>query len=32
MTMINWGETDLWQGIQDAKNDRFVRSDCTFEF
>jgi len=28
----DWADTDLWQGIKDAKNDRFARPDDGFEF
>lgn len=27
-----WEETDLWDGIQDAKDDTVVRPDYEFEF
>ena len=27
-----WEETDLWDGIQDAKDDAVVRPDEDFEF
>ncbi|GAB7019356.1 hypothetical protein [Halostagnicola bangensis] len=29
---IDWDETDLWEGIQDAKDDNFVRPEYEFEF
>ena len=28
----DWEATDLWRGIQDAKDDRFVRPGKEFEF
>lgn len=28
----NYEETELWEGIQDAKDDNFVRPDTDFEF
>jgi hypothetical protein len=32
MTETDWEETDLWKGIEDAGNDRFVRPEMDFEF
>ena len=29
---VDWEETELWEGIQDAKDDAVVRPDDEFEF
>jgi len=29
---VDWEETDLWDGIQDAKDDEVVRPEYEFEF
>lgn len=29
---VDWEETDLWDGIQDAKDDEIVRPEYEFEF
>lgn len=28
----DWEDTDLWKGIQDAKDDSFARPEQEFEF
>ncbi len=32
MADIDWEDTDLWRGIQDAKDDKFVPSDQELGF